>query len=118
MVEIYESALSSSRNSKRAEKEIGVAKIAGATFTSTHNIYKWYLLRKNSSTKKLTATELEIVEDELANLKAVLPYVEADSRCGFHEEVQWRMFGPESINNCFFTEYCPTQSRSYDIFMP
>lgn len=97
-VEIYESALNSSRNSERAEKEIGVAKIASASFTSTRNIYKWYMLRKNNSAKKLTATEMEIVENELSNLKAVLPYVEADSRCGFHEEAQWRMFDPESLN--------------------
>jgi hypothetical protein len=96
-VQIYESALNSSHNSKRAKKEIGVAKIAGASFTSTHNIYKWYMLRKNNSAKKLADVEMKIVEDELANLKMVLPYVKADDRCGFHEEAQWRMFDFESI---------------------
>ena len=95
--DIYEQALAAGKVSERMREEFGVAKIIGGTFRSTYNIYRWYLLRHKKKTQKMSAVELDIIADELANLQATLPYVEADQRAGFHQEPQLRMFDAESI---------------------
>ena len=94
---IYEQALASGKVNERMRKELGIAKIIGGTFRSTWNIYRWYTLGRTRKTHKMTAAELDIVADELSNLQAALPYVEADRRCGFHQEPQWQMFSEESM---------------------
>ncbi|HOS42131.1 MAG TPA: hypothetical protein PK794_00415 [Armatimonadota bacterium] len=38
-----------------------------------------------------------ILDAEIANLTALLPFVEADPRLGFHAECQQYLFTPESI---------------------
>ncbi|HBR20154.1 MAG: hypothetical protein A2Y13_09270 [Planctomycetes bacterium GWC2_45_44] len=93
----HERALASDSSNARMRQEFGVAKIIGGIFQSTHNIYKWYLNRKGKRTNKISPTERGIIVNELENIKTVLPFVEADSRAGFHEEAQWRMFDPAGI---------------------
>jgi hypothetical protein len=93
----YEKALDSDSSNTRMRQEFGVAKIIGGIFQSTHNIYKWYLIRKGKRTNKISPTERDIIINELKNIKTVLPFVEADSRAGFHQEPQWRMFDPAGI---------------------
>ena len=93
----YQKAFDSDSSNARMRQEYGVAKIIGASFRSTFNIYKWYILRKNKNDLGINETEFKILSDELQNLKEILPYVEADTRCGFHQEAQGYMFDKSSI---------------------
>ncbi len=93
----YQKALNSDSLNARIRQEYGVAKIVGASFRSAFNIYRWYLLRRNKKTRKAGHLEHEIISDELQNLKEALPFVEADGRCGFHQEPQWQMFDADGI---------------------
>ena len=70
---------------------------AGGTFRSAYNIYRWYLLRRNKKSQKLGPAEREIITDELQNLIATLPYVQADPRLGLHQEPQWQMYNPKIL---------------------
>jgi len=90
----YEKALSSSRGNLRTKKELATAIVAGCSFRSTYNIYRWYLLRKRRNTSVLNTEEQDIVNDELSNVRIALPLVETDEQFGFHEEAQWRMYTP------------------------
>jgi len=94
---VYEKALNSESSNTRMRQEFGVAKIIGGIFQSTYNIYRWYLLRKDKKTNSITVIERDIVINELENIKTALPFVEADSRAGFHQEPQWQMFDSGSI---------------------
>ena len=94
---VYEKALDSDSSNTRMRQEFGVAKFIGGVFQSTHNIYKWYLIRKGKRTNKISPAERDIIANELENINTVLPFVEADSRAGFHQEPQWWMFDPDSI---------------------
>lgn len=94
---IYERAFASGNVNERMKKEFGVAKIIGGTFRSTYNIYRWYVLRHKKKTQKTSSDNLDIITDELSNLQATLPYVEADARAGFHQEPQWQMFDSKNI---------------------
>ena len=96
-VDLYRSALTGAEHNERQKRELGVAAVAGATFRSAHNIYHWYVLRHKKRSTKLTAAELDIVKDEINNLQAILPVVQADPRTGFHQEAQWQMFSPSII---------------------
>jgi hypothetical protein len=94
---LYKKALDSDSSNARMRQEFGVAKIIGGVFQSTHNIYKWYIIRKGKRTNKIGTAERDILANELENIKSVLPFVEADSRAGFHQEPQWQMFDHDSI---------------------
>jgi hypothetical protein len=94
---VYAKVLDSDKSNIKMRQEFGSAKIIGGIFQSTHNIYKWYLLRKNNRTDKITPKEKDIILNEIANLKSVLPFVEREQRAGFHQEAQWQMFDAASI---------------------
>jgi len=95
--DLYKEGLWSAKNTQNKEKEFGVALTAGCCFRSTYNIYRWYLQRKENSIKMLTAGELQIITDEIANLERVLPCVEADKRLGYHQECNCYMFSAAVI---------------------
>ena len=82
---------------ERMQREFGVAKIIGAAFQSTYHIYQWYVIRKRRKSTILNAAEKDIVQNELTNVQSALPFVEADSRAGFHQEPQWQMFDPDRM---------------------
>jgi hypothetical protein len=94
---IYEQALVSGKINEKIQKELGVAKIIGGTFRSTHNIYRWYMLRHKKNNREISTAEFDIIVDELSNLQATLPFLEVDQRAGFHQEAQWQMFDSDSI---------------------
>jgi hypothetical protein len=94
---VYEKAFDSDKSNIKTRQEFCLAKIIGGIFQSTHNIYKWYLLRKSNRTDKISSKEKDIILNEVANLKSVLPFVENDPRAGFHQEAQWQMFDAASI---------------------
>jgi hypothetical protein len=94
---IYEKALDSDKSNIKMRQEFGLAKIIGGIFQSTHNIYKWYLLRKGKRTNKINPAEENIILNEIDNLKSVLPYVEREPRAGFHQEAQWQMFDTAGV---------------------
>lgn len=91
----YRAALSSSDNA-HAAIELGVATVIGCVYRSTLNIYKTYLLRRDRPADMSTQYRA-ILDDEIANLEAALPWIEADPRLGFHAECQGQMFSAESV---------------------
>ncbi len=93
----YGQALQSAADHRRARREVGVTRVAGATFRSTWNIYRWYLARRRRQAQRLSAADKAIVANEIENVRAALPYVEADDRLGFHEEPQCYMFDTVSM---------------------
>ena len=95
-VSSYEKALSGCDTSI-SQKEISSAKVAGGSFRSCWNIYRWYLLRKDNPSSKFTHEEVAIMKDELENVETALSYVQQDSRLGFHQEAQCYMFDENSI---------------------
>ena len=96
-VQQYRNALAPLEHRARARKELGVAEVAGALFRSAANIYRWYLLRRKKTAPKLTVPERRVVADELANVQAALPWVQADRRIGYHYEAECYMFTPASM---------------------
>jgi hypothetical protein len=76
--------------------EFGNAVICGAVWHSTRNSFKFYKLRLDWNDEKLAEFK-EIAADELANLHKVLPFVERDSRQGYHSEAHGYMFNAEMI---------------------
>jgi hypothetical protein len=93
----YEQALASGKINARMQRELGVAKIIGGTFQSVYNIYRWYILRRRKKTSQLNSVERAVAANELRNVQATLPYLQADLRAGFHQEPQWQMFSPDSV---------------------
>jgi len=81
-----------------AAREVGSGAICGAVWHSTANTYKVFRLRRDWD-KSLRNEFMDIVRDELEVLPRVLPYVEADSRQGYHGEARGHMFDPQSIKN-------------------
>jgi len=91
----YEKALSNTNI--HGTRELAVAAIAGCSFRSAYNVYRWYRSRRNKKTKSLITSELRIIEDEISNLNMALRYIENDKRFGFHEEDKWQVFTSEDI---------------------
>lgn len=94
-VSLLEAALEEC-NSPHAEQELGVARAIAHVFRSTRNIYQVYLLRRDRP-DNMKARYANILANEIANLSALLPAVEADPRIGFHAECQGVMFSPDLI---------------------
>ena len=76
--------------------ELGNAVICGMCWTSTENALRAYALRLEWNPGKIHEFR-HIVNAELEVLRTVLPYVENDSRQGFHAEAGCRLFDPERI---------------------
>ena len=96
-LEVYKKSLALSKNTDKVKKEIASAIIAGCSFRSTYNIYRWYQLRKRKTKRALGKTELKIIADEIENLQTALPHIENDDRFGFHEESKWRIYDKDII---------------------
>ena len=94
-VALYADALAGSTNA-HATTELRVAQAIGHMFRSTMNVYKTYVLRKDRPAD-MEAQYRPILEDEIANLEALLPLAEADPRIGFHAECQGEMVSPKLI---------------------
>jgi hypothetical protein len=82
--------------SKTAQNEIGNAIICGAIWQSTANTYKIYQLRQDWDASR-HASFFQIVDDELDILAMLLPYVERDTRQGYHAEPHFYMFNADKI---------------------
>ncbi len=91
-----EKALENS-GSPHKEEELSTAKTCYHVFRSVWNTYRAYKLRENWKDKNLPSF-LIIVEDELENLRQVLPVVKRDGRQGFHGEAFAYMFNEKSIS--------------------
>jgi len=96
-VALYAEALAGS-TSPQAAIELGAAAAVGHMFRSTLNVYKTFVLRRDRPAD-LAAQYRPILEDEIANLDALLPLAEADPRIGFHAECQAWMVSPELLRN-------------------
>ncbi|MHB0939803.1 MAG: hypothetical protein ACYC6A_25695 [Armatimonadota bacterium] len=70
-----------------AREELNVARYIMHCFRSALNVYRTYRLRRDRPAD-LEEQFAAIVEDEVANLEAALPLLEADPRLGFHAECQ------------------------------
>ena len=81
----------------RAVRELGVARTVACNYRSVHNVYRWYLAIKLRKEKPWRTSHIEIVRDEVENLRRALPCVEADPRLGFHQEAQCYMFSAEAM---------------------
>jgi len=93
----YGQGLSTAENKQSAENELGVAIVAGCSFRSAYNIYRWYQQRKDRTSITLTDENREIVLDEINNLQKALPYIEKDDRLGFQQEANCYMYTAEKI---------------------
>jgi hypothetical protein len=82
----------------KAGNEIGNAAICGAVWKSTANTFKIYRLRLNWK-DSLLPEFMKSVDDELKVLEKVLPYVENDTRQGYHAEAHGYMFNADGIKN-------------------
>jgi hypothetical protein len=94
-VELFEEALANSKN-KYAKDELSVVRACCHIFRSARNVYKVYKLRKNWADDKFYSY-LEIIEDEIENLRKVLPLLKKDRRLGFHVEAFGYMFDASSV---------------------
>jgi len=94
---IYDKAFSGIKKTERISKELGCAHYIGSSAASAYNIYRWYRLRKNKKNVPLSKSEIDIVKSEIENCQSALPFLEADSRLGFHGEAQYRMVSPETV---------------------
>lgn len=95
--DVYAAALAGADHTDRRDKELGVARVVGAVFRSAANIYRWYLLRRGSRFLKPGAQGRRILADELENVRAALPLVQADRRIGYHHEGHCYMFTPAGM---------------------
>ena len=78
--------------------ELGNAIICGAIWRSAENSYRIFKLRKEWCENQLDEFK-RLLEDELALLLDVLPWIERDPRQGYHIEPGAYMFTPELIRN-------------------
>lgn len=76
--------------------EAGNMFICAALMQSAEYAYRAYRLRLNWDDSKIPEL-LHIVNGEIENVKAALPWVEKDPRQGWHGEAFVRMFTPESM---------------------
>jgi hypothetical protein len=83
-------------DSPEKTKEINTARACFHIFRSGRNTYQAYRLNRRWR-KSDSAEFLKIAQDELENLREVLPIVSGDKRLGFHSEVQDYMFTPALI---------------------
>lgn len=83
-------------DSDHAMAEIANAEVCGAAFRSTRNLFRFYKLRLEWDETKLSEYN-HINNDELNNLKHILPYLEHDNRFGYHSEAHGYMFNAEMI---------------------
>jgi hypothetical protein len=90
-----ENALSVS-DSQNATFELGNAKICGAIFQSTFNLFKFYKLRLDWSEDKIEEYK-SIAKNELAVLEEIKPVVASDKRQGYHSEAHAYFFNEEMI---------------------
>lgn len=95
--QLFERALKNCDN-KNAREELANAWVCYHSFRSTHNVFRVYKLRKNWTDEKLPAYQ-KIVRDELENLRAVLPFVEADSRFGYHTEAHAYLYDARTLKS-------------------
>ncbi len=95
----YEQGLSCAENTQKSENEFGVAVVAGCSFRSAYNIYRWYQQRKDRTSTTLTDEDREIVIDEIENLEKALPFVKKDNRLGFQQEANCYFYTPEKMKN-------------------
>ncbi len=90
-----ESALAGS-DSKNAVSELSNAKICGAIFNSTYNLFKFYKLRLDWSENKIEEYK-SIAKDELEVMEAIEPVLASDKRQGYHSEAHAYFFNAEMI---------------------
>jgi hypothetical protein len=95
-------------DNKHVVAEIANAEVCGGAFRSTWNLFRFYKLRLAWDDKKLPAYK-QISEDELINLQQVLPYIEQDSRLGYHSEAHGYMFNAEIIKKKIATLIAQSQ---------
>jgi len=95
-VEILRNSLTDIASTRHAKNELGNAEICNAAWRSTRNIFKLYKLRKTWQ-KGHIPEYIRIISDELENLIHVFPFVERDSRQGFHIEAHDYMFNAEIL---------------------
>jgi hypothetical protein len=82
--QLFERALKDCEG-QRTREEVANAWVCHHSFRSTHNVFHVYKLRKNWTNEKMPAYQ-KIIRDELENVQAALPFVEADRRFGYHTE--------------------------------
>lgn len=81
---------------RQGEDELGNAEVCLACWHSVVNFYSLTALRRAWSEAQRDAY-LAVIADELANIRRVLPYVERDSRQGFHVEAHGYFFNAEIL---------------------
>ncbi len=79
-----------------ARLEVGNAWICGAVWRSTAHAFKAYRLRREWTAARRAELE-SVARDELAVLRAVLPWVARDPRQGYHAEAHGHMFDVAQI---------------------
>ena len=88
-------------NSSHAQEEQNTAEVCGRAFRSAANFCKVYRLRKNWTAECLPEFK-QIITDEIANLKAVLPILEADKRFGYHIEAHGYQYDAAGVTAQIF----------------
>lgn len=81
---------------KRATDELGNAEVCLACWHSVVNFYSWTALRRAWSEAQ-RETYRAVIADELENIRRVLPFVERDSRQGFHVEAHGYFFNADIL---------------------
>jgi hypothetical protein len=94
-VEIFRRAFANCSDKKSLD-ELGNAIICSAVWHSTANSFRVFKLRKSWDDSKREEF-FKFLDDELDELKNVLPWVERDPRQGFHIEPDIYMFDAKSI---------------------
>lgn len=83
-------------NSPHATEELNTARVCLHVFRSVRNTYRCWRLRREWQPSHSSEYK-EIVEDELANLREILPVLQEDPRQGFHGEAFIHMFNTERV---------------------
>jgi hypothetical protein len=92
---LLEQGLTSS-GSETAKQELANAWVCYHTWRSGWNTFRVYKLRLKWDDKKLPEYQ-KIIKDELTNLQQALPWVENDSRFGWHSEPQAYLYTADGI---------------------
>jgi hypothetical protein len=98
-VDAYDQALTCADNLLHKNKELGVARVIACNYRSLYHIYRWYGSVKIKKEKPLNPSNVNILRDEIDNLRQALPWIDADRRLGFHGEAQTYMFESRIINH-------------------
>jgi hypothetical protein len=83
---------------KHSYEELNNAQVCYHIFRSAWNTYRTYQLRCEFSNLKLSEY-LQVINNELANLKKVLPIIKNNKRFGYHSEAQNYMFDYAGVKN-------------------